>query len=123
MRKCWLRASMPALFENIFFSLLSLVLTLDIIVFVVLGIDTCVLTDCSDLKSYSLKYRIRACNIMRVSSNSETRRGSILRICVLITFENPSNYEKKIYTARAKSLLPILASLFIFLRQFSPCSS
>lgn len=65
------RAFMPALFENIFF-LLSFVLAVGITVFVVLGIYTCVLTDCSDLKSYSFKYRKRARGVTGVSQNSET---------------------------------------------------
>lgn len=64
MRKCWLHAFMPALFEDIF-SLLSFVLAVGIIVFVVLGIHTCILTDCSDLKSYSFKYRVRARGVKR----------------------------------------------------------
>lgn len=85
MRECWLRAFMPALFENIF-SLLLFVLAVDVIVFVVLGIHTCVLTDCSDLKSYSFKYRVRARGVTRASPNSETnltlRRGSLTDICI-----------------------------------------
>jgi len=64
---------MPALFEDIF-SLLSFVLAVGIIVFVILGIYTCVLTDCSDLKSYSFKYqRTRAWRNIAFRSNSKTR--------------------------------------------------
>lgn len=123
--------------SRIFFSLLSFALTVGIIVFVVLGIHTCVLTDCSDLKSYSFKYRVRACGVMRRKFRNAPRVTREMRVLITlkkklfaekkqILFANTRNlffpFSQVLLFSRTSFHLAILGAGFIFFADCTPAS-